>query len=72
VAAASASAWGLDRHLGEVVDLLVAESGHLAELARQLDRVLVGLAPEPAQAEQLVDGALELERLFPPLGVVSR
>src|SRR5436190_3553044 len=61
---------GLDRHLGELVDLVVAEAGHLAELARELDRVLVGLAAEPAQAEQLVDRALELERLLPPLGIV--
>src|SRR5437667_6518540 len=61
---------GLDCHLGEIVDLVVAEAGHLAELARELDRVLVGLAPEPTQAEQLVDRALELERLFSPLRVV--
>ena len=63
---------GLERHLGELVDLVVGEAGQLAELAGELDRVLVGLAAEAAEAEELVDRALELERLLAPLRVVRR
>ena len=41
-----------------------------AEASRELDRVLVGLAAESTEAEQLVDGALEVERPLAPLGVI--
>ena len=63
---------GLGGDVDELVDLVVGEAGELAELAGELDRVLVVLAAEAAEAEQLVDGALELERPLAPLGVVRR
>src|SRR3712207_7304697 len=46
---------GLGADLDEVVDLVVAEPGQGAEVAGEVHRVLLGLAAEPAEAEQLVD-----------------
>ena len=56
----------------EVGDLVVGETGEVAELAGQVDRAVLVLAAEAAEAEQLVDGALEVERLLLALGVVRR
>src|SRR5713226_1501965 len=61
---------GLGGHVDQLGDLVLGEAGHLAEAASEVDRVLLGLSAEAAEAEQLVDGALELERLLLPLLVV--
>ena len=55
---------GLGGDVDELGDLVVGEAGEPAELAGEVDRVLVVLAAEAAEAEQLVDRALELERLL--------
>ncbi len=56
--------------LGEVVHLLVGEAGQLAEAAGEADGAVVVLAAEPAEREQLVDDALELEGPLAALRVV--
>src|SRR4051794_25021144 len=47
---------GLGRDVDQVGDLLFGEAGHVTELAGQVDRVVVVLAPQATEAEQLVDG----------------
>src|SRR4051812_23988638 len=54
----------------DVTDLGLAEAGHVPKLAGQVDRVLVAVAAKAAEAEQLVDGALERKRLLLALLVV--
>ena len=51
-------------------DLVVGEAGEAAELAGEVDRVLLFLAAEAAEAEQLVDRPLEVERLLLALGIL--
>src|SRR3954469_22422407 len=63
---------GLGGRVDEIDDLLVGEAGERAERAGEVDRVLVLLAAEAAEAEQLVDGALEVERRLLRLGVLRR
>src|SRR4029079_4368482 len=53
---------GLTREVGERVVLVLGEAGQAAEVARQLDRVLVVFAAETTEVEDRVDRALELER----------
>src|SRR5437868_6422763 len=55
-------ALGLARDLGQLVHLFGVEPGQLPEPTGQLHRAVVVLAAEPAEREQLVDDALELER----------
>ena len=62
---------GLGRDVDEVGDLRLAEAGEPAELAGEVDGVVLALAAEAAEAEQLVDGALEVERPLPAVGVVD-
>src|SRR3954462_11992769 len=50
---------GLGGRVDEIGDLVVGEAGERAEGAGEVDRVLVLLAAEAAEAEQLVDSALE-------------
>ena len=59
----------LGRSVDELGDLVFGESGQAAELASEVNRVLLFLAAEAAEAEQLVDRPLEVERLLAPLGV---
>jgi len=47
----------------EVGDLVVVEAGETAEVASEVHRALGILTTEAAEAEQLVDRALELERV---------
>ena len=54
------------------MDLLVVEAGQLAEVAGEMHRVLVALAPEAAVAEELVDRLLEVERTLLSLGIFRR
>src|SRR5438094_6721837 len=63
---------GLGGDVDELSDLVVGEAGQLAELLGQVDGVLLVLAPEPAEAEQVVDGPLEVERRLLALGVLGR
>ncbi len=63
---------GLGGNVDKIRDLVVAEAGEVAEVASEVDRALVVLAAEAAEAEQLVDGALEVERLLLALGIVRR
>src|SRR4051794_9570247 len=63
---------GLGRGVDEVRDLVVGEPGERAEGAGEVDRVLLFLAAEAAEAEQLVDGALEVEGRLLALGVLGR
>src|SRR4051794_31637282 len=60
---------GLGGDVDELHDLVVAEPGQPAEVAGQVHRVLVLLAPEAAEAEQLVDRLLEVEGLLLALGI---
>src|SRR3954447_17004489 len=63
---------GLGGSVDDVGDLGLAEAGHVPELASQVDRVLLAVAPQAAKAEQLVDRALEGQRLLEALLVVQR
>src|SRR5437763_14819417 len=62
---------GLGRDVDQVRNLLFGEAGHVPELAGQVDRVVVVLSPQAAEAEQLVDGALEVEGVLLPFLVVG-
>ena len=62
---------GLGGDVDELADLVVGEAGQAAEVAGQVDRVLLLLAAEAAEAEQLVDRLLEVERLLLALGIVD-
>ena len=55
---------GLGRSVDELGDLLVGEAGQAAERAGEVDRVVLVLAAEATEAEQLVDRTLEIERLL--------
>src|SRR5579884_3589877 len=47
----------LTAQLVDLVDLVLGEAGHAPELLGQTDGAVLVLAPAPAQAEKLVDGA---------------
>ena len=57
-------------HLGDHVDLVIGESREFTEPAGETDRALVALAACAAEAEQLVDDLLELERLGAPFRII--
>ena len=60
----------LGRSVDELGDLVFGESGQAAELAGEVNGVLLFLAAEAAEAEQLVDRPLELEGLLAPLRIL--
>src|SRR6478736_5014108 len=63
---------GVGGDVDQLGDLVIAEAGQPPEVPGEVHRVLVLLAPEAAEAEQLVDRLLEVERLLLALGVLGR
>src|SRR5580765_2295911 len=59
----------LGGHRRDLVDLVGAEPGHLTEPTGEDDRRIAVFATAPAEVEQRIDRALELERRRAPIGV---
>src|SRR4051794_18661040 len=62
---------GLRGDVDQIRDLFVVEASQATEVAGQVDGTLVVLTAESTEAEQLVDGALELERILLALRIVD-